>query len=459
MAFGGWNSGNFAPPDVTQPATTVSRCDQGRWPKRDFIKVRAARRDVRLKLKMDNYKLRNAYLTEIRHISRDSRKPNEVYNVMIRLSKSAVRLQKAYYRLDLLTELVKRDIPVNNAAVLCMRACEGLSKHKEMTMRRTIMKWKLDSVRIDLRKAQRDNTNTTRECERLIREQGLGLLDRFRTVKSDERHRIRRNLDKKRWKKIDFLTKKWKHVPITEGRDYIEGVNIADRTLPDSFESEPRLYGGTNITDQERSLLSLPPRFSTYEKVNIGETECQIEKSFAIIRWQKMEEGGNNNEEENGELDDLFDSGRSMNDTTLRPSPSTPHTEENETDEILRPRSRPRSNSNSNNRDDENATGGPRRNTEVNGSRDRSRPNSNNDLNGGSDHNEDNITMDTTIDIENEEEERTTWPVDGNRINMSYLRATDLPFNKRVHLPPAIKRTEEIKLQKLKNDLLKATRK
>ena len=71
MAFGGWNSGNFAPPDVTQPATTVSRCDQGRWPKRDFIKVRAARRDVRLKLKMDNYKLRNAYLTEIRHISRD----------------------------------------------------------------------------------------------------------------------------------------------------------------------------------------------------------------------------------------------------------------------------------------------------------------------------------------------------------------------------------------------------
>lgn len=57
MAFGGWNSGNFAPPDVTQPATTVSRCDQGRWPKRDFIKVRAARRDVRLKLKMDNYKL------------------------------------------------------------------------------------------------------------------------------------------------------------------------------------------------------------------------------------------------------------------------------------------------------------------------------------------------------------------------------------------------------------------
>ena len=75
---------------------------------------------------MDNYKLRNAYLTEIRHISRDSRKPNEVYDGMIRLSKSAIRLQKAYYRLDLLTELVKQDIPVNNAAVICKKACIGL---------------------------------------------------------------------------------------------------------------------------------------------------------------------------------------------------------------------------------------------------------------------------------------------------------------------------------------------
>ena len=74
-------------------------------------------------------------MTKLHNLTRESRKPNEVYDGMIRLSKSAIRLQKAYYRLDLLTELVKQDIPVNNAAVICKKACIGL--RNDATLRQT----------------------------------------------------------------------------------------------------------------------------------------------------------------------------------------------------------------------------------------------------------------------------------------------------------------------------------
>ena len=57
-----------------------------------------------------------------------------------------------------------------------------------------------------------------------------------------------------------------------------------------------------------------------------------------------------------------------------------------------------------------------------------------------------------------EVESRVGWPIDGNTIDMKYLRATDLPSNKRVFLPPPVTMREEMKLQNLKHDLIGATR-
>ena len=56
--------------------------------------------------------------------------------------------------------------------------------------------------------------------------------------------------------------------------------------------------------------------------------------------------------------------------------------------------------------------------------------------------------------------EERVWPIDpeNKTVDMSYLRPTDQPSNKRVYLPGPINRKIEIQMQKLKLGLLDATR-
>ena len=52
------------------------------------------------------------------------------------------------------------------------------------------------------------------------------------------------------------------------------------------------------------------------------------------------------------------------------------------------------------------------------------------------------------------------WPFDAETktVDFGHLRATDLPFNKRAHLPIPIDEQEEIAMQVLKHKLLKTTK-
>ena len=127
---------------------------------------------------------------------------------MTRISKSMVRLQKAYHRRDLLTQLVDRDVPINSVAAVCKQACRGLSTHKEITMRKTIMKWRLNDAHVELNTARRVHTQSRREMEAILR--GEGIIRDFDAARDRERARIRGNLNIKRKRKVRFLTEKWR---------------------------------------------------------------------------------------------------------------------------------------------------------------------------------------------------------------------------------------------------------
>lgn len=68
----------------------------------------------------------------------------------------------------------------------------------------------------------------------------------------------------------------------------VEGITVADRSIPSTFSSNPRCYGGIELTRQEEKVLCLPPRFAFYEKINLMSCKNQIEKGLAKLRWSAL---------------------------------------------------------------------------------------------------------------------------------------------------------------------------
>ena len=115
------------------------------------------------------------------------------------------------------------------------------------------------------------------------------------------------NLKVKRKKKVTCLKKKYgreKGIP-----DHLQGITIADKEIPVAFGSEPKCYGGCSTDDKERKVLSLPPKFAVFDRVNTDECKAEIEKGLAKLRWTKRKqfEEGDKDKRRNGESQDLND--------------------------------------------------------------------------------------------------------------------------------------------------------
>ena len=117
---------------------------------------------------------------------------------------------------------------------------------------------------------------------------------------------MRTELNEKRKRKVRFLKQKYgqsKRIP-----DDLEGINIADKEIPTTFTSEPRCYGGISLTENEKKVLNLPPKFAVYGKVDSLECEAEIEKGLAKLRWRKKRASSKGDEGEyNGVGKGLYD--------------------------------------------------------------------------------------------------------------------------------------------------------
>ena len=68
----------------------------------------------------------------------------------------------------------------------------------------------------------------------------------------------------------------------------VEGITVADQSVPSTFSSNPRRYGGVQLTKDEEKVLCLPPKFAVYEKIDLISCEAQIEKGLAKLRWSVL---------------------------------------------------------------------------------------------------------------------------------------------------------------------------
>ena len=82
--------------------------------------------------------------------------------------------------------------------------------------------------------------------------------------------------------------------------DEYKGVTICDQDIGNSFETEPICYGGVVINDTEKEILKVHPKFTVFDKVCMIDSEAEIEKSLAKIRWTKKEEEQEKERRRNG---------------------------------------------------------------------------------------------------------------------------------------------------------------
>ena len=84
-------------------------------------------------------------------------------------------------------------------------------------------------------------------------------------------------------KKYEWLQKK--KIRLEEKRipKEIYGIDFRDT----EFRSKPRMYGGVIIDETEKELLSLPPKFATFKKLDPTRLKAEVERSFMKLRWQQ----------------------------------------------------------------------------------------------------------------------------------------------------------------------------
>ena len=131
-------------------------------------------------------------------------------------------------------------------------------------------------------------------------------------------------------KKYEWLQKK--KIRLEEKRipKEVDGIDFRDTELPEEFRSEPRVYGGVIIDETEKELLSLPPKFFTFKKLDPTRLKAEVEKSFMKLRWQQAlatDNKGDNQADENEEEEggsEFYDDLKRTFDLTTVPATNVP---------------------------------------------------------------------------------------------------------------------------------------
>ena len=64
----------------------------------------------------------------------------------------------------------------------------------------------------------------------------------------------------------------------------MEGLTVAEQSIPSTFSSSSRCYEGVQLTNDEK-VLCLPPKFAVYENIDLMSCKTQIEKGLAKLCW------------------------------------------------------------------------------------------------------------------------------------------------------------------------------
>ena len=110
----------------------------------------------------------------------------------------------------------------------------------------------------------------------------------------------KRKMDKKvkhismRWSREKVVEDSWRNIAISDGalKRFVEQNEEYERQTKDV-----PIYGDTAISENQRSILQLPPGFTTYEQVSETEMETEMEVMMNKARWEHQNKKNREGEE------------------------------------------------------------------------------------------------------------------------------------------------------------------
>ena len=225
-----------------------------------------------------------SFLASSYRISRQCTNHDEINEAMKRTYKASLEYKRSIHVKNLFQKLKKNGIGTTKVESMAGRLCDTLPKQRRRTLVKVITNWKLQDAHRELQRQKTINTATWRQEKEIIA--SAGVLDQYERLWKREITKYENECATILRKKLQHLQNKYKKKQDTIP-DEIEGVTIKEQELPTEYASSTPTYGGVELQENERSLLALPPKFATYEKVKSERCEAEIEKSLAKLRWEE----------------------------------------------------------------------------------------------------------------------------------------------------------------------------
>lgn len=246
----------------------------------------------------------------------------KVYEAMLRTTNAYIKMVKCKTKVYTLRTLRKRKIGTNCVENLTRKLCSHPEKEFKLSARvkiiQIVMTEKLGDAYQWYKQRRFESNKIWREAKKIICGETR---DNFRIVWRRYVSQVVEKLENNAEKKIEWLTSKWKQKEIIP--DMYEGVVIKTDNIP-VYDNSPRIYGGVEVTEDEKAALLLPPKFAIYEEINITECRIRVEESLNKLRWNKLI-GGKKEKEKEKQFFDLESKCMNINNlraTTLPFNPS-----------------------------------------------------------------------------------------------------------------------------------------
>ena len=204
-----------------------------------------------------------------------------------------IRVQRNQLTLNLLRKLQRVGVGVNSVEIFAKKnSGEGTRKEKRRRrMVQLLMKAKVEDAELELKwSKERFDLKMRKIARRWGHHQGV--MTAFRFIISREAVRVWEQGKDKNVKKVDHLMIKWR-TGISRAVDQEwRGIKIGDRVLEEETRNEeeevrhPHKYGGVRTNPDEDSILALPHKFTTFEKIQLDKIKVSTEILKDKVRWE-----------------------------------------------------------------------------------------------------------------------------------------------------------------------------
>ena len=223
-----------------------------------------------------------SFRAKTRNLSQSCEHGGDVENAMrqmMKLTNARIRME---YVSDLLEQLLKMNIGTNDVENNVKRMLQDNEGSRRKVIR-CVMRQKINNTKHELRNIKRRETKYWREIRPILLNNGIEI--GFNRAWSKEKRTNRMMYKVTRKQKVEWLRCKHKN-PGNYIPDEYNGITIKDQELGEDYKKECKIYGGVEVSENERKAASLAPKHTVYGDINEVECETEIEKGLTKYRWK-----------------------------------------------------------------------------------------------------------------------------------------------------------------------------